>query len=253
LEALNVEHRLAQLEADEILRREDSLRITQQEDDEKTHKATLDALIVRIDELDMSMVGLRNEVWRESDNEGVVRQGSGLSSWGGSRGSKRTPWCKPPWSSSSSTLPPTDRRLHMMAEEAPPIWDIKAELTEDSLCRETAYVRQQVAPLPQRADLPEVPNPPPRRWTGLLAHVGQASRETTDACVSDTCLSKELRENTAGTYSSTYSNPWRSAVEVLRLPAVPSWPPRSPHDALPETRRVIDVDTLQHAPFSRLS
>jgi len=216
LEALNLERRIAQLEADETLRREDSLRITQQEEDEKALKAAFNALAMRIDELDKVMVGFRNEIWREFDNEVIAMRGqlapirdrsresqfnSRETASGGNRGTKRIPWCSTPWSSSSAFLP-TDRRLHMMEQDPPPIWDIKTEQATDNL--------------PQRKDLSAaVPNPLSRSWTGL-AHVRQPSRENTDTRVSDSCLSKELREDTTGTYSSTYSNRWRSAVDVSR-------------------------------------
>jgi len=229
LEALNLEHRLGQLEADEILRREDSLRITRQEEDEVDLKAALTALIGRVDELDLAMVGVRHEVWRGLDNEAMAmrrdrsreskfdsrealaamrreksreskldpRDDSTLQPVGsfGSRGSKRTyQWSSTAASSASFGFPPTDRRLQRALEEAPPLWDVAHE-------KEMAAV---------------VPRPSTRGWHGIPP-TGNPSRENTAVSgVSDSCLSKELRENTGGTYTSSYSNPWRSAAEVLR-------------------------------------
>jgi len=211
LEAQNLDHRIARLEADEIDHREDILQITQQQEYQKADSAALDALTLRIDELDLAMVRLRSEVWRGFDNEviamrerlGPVRDQSHESQLdsreldtGGSRWSKRTPA-----SSSSFALPPTDRPLRMMAEEAPPIWDIQPE--------------QPTNAQPQSRDLSTaVPYSSSHSLT-VLPHTVQPSRESTEG-VSDSCLSKELRENTTGSCTTIYSNHFRSAVDLLR-------------------------------------
>jgi len=194
LEALNVERRIAQLEAEEILRRERSLQFTRQEEEnESAYNAALNALTDRVAKLDLAMVGIRSAVWHGLDYEGTAmrdrlgRDRSRESGFFGVGGSRGKPWSSTAVSSSSMVFPPTDRRLRMMTEEAPPIWDIN---------KETSAV---------------VPLPSTRSWNGLPS-VGQPSRENT--CVSDTCLSKELRENSESMFSNNRNSTWRSALQI---------------------------------------
>merc|ERR1712046_251789 len=149
------------------------LQITQQQE-AKADKDRLVALTLRIDELDLAMVRLRSEVWRGCDNEAIgmrgqvnpIRDQSHESQLdfrepdiGGSRWSKRTAWCKTPGSSSCFSLPPTDRPLSMMAEEAPPFWDD----TEEAPPFWDTQLEQTTDYQPQRSDLSSVVTVQPSR------------------------------------------------------------------------------------------
>jgi len=197
LEELNLRRRVATLEADEISRRENSLRITQREEDDTVERATITVLTGRVDELYSAMIELRNEVCG-LDNEAMAgreqchdsRFDSFDSGSYGNRVSKGMPGDYTAPSSSCFAFPPTDRKLGIMPEEAPPIWNINPDEEEASTVK-----------------------PSSSRWTGLPT-VGEPSRENTVVTgISDSCLSKELREDSGSTLTTaltTSLNTWRT-------------------------------------------